>query len=274
VELVAGRNRDEVVAALDAIEELTFAPGLRRRTYELLGDGQGPVLDVGCGTGRAAAELAARGIRVVGVDASADALSAGRERHPDIEFAQSVAEDLPFAAASFRGYRAARLYHLLARPERAVAEAARVLGPGGRAVLAGQDHDMMTADADDLALTRAILRARADTMASPTAGRRYRALLLDAGFTGVTVEVQTDLHTDFAVMSEILLQAAVTAVQAGSVTREQAEAWLNEQACRGRTGRFLVAVPIFIAAGRKLDAAGPEPIGGESVALDSDASAT
>lgn len=248
---MAGRNGDELVAALDAIEQLPFAAGLRRRTYELLGEGCGAVLDVGCGTGLAAAELAARGARVVGVDADPEALSAGRERHPDVEFEQAGAEELPFDTGSFDGYRAARLYHLLPRPERAVTEAARVLGPGGRAVLAGQDHDMMTADADDLAVTRAILRARADTMASPSAGRRYRTLLLDAGFDDVTVEVRTDLHTDFAVMSEILIQAALTAVRAGIVTRDQAGAWLDEQTGRGHTGRFLVAVPIFIATGRK-----------------------
>lgn len=245
------RDGDDVVATLDAIERLPFAAGLRQRTYELLGDSCGPVLDVGCGTGQAAAELAATGAQVVGVDASPDAVSAGRERHPDVEFEQAGAEDLPFATGSYGGYRAARLYHLLAEPERAMAEAARVLGRGGRAVLAGQDHDMMTADADDLTVTRAILRARADTMASPAAGRRYRALLLDAGFTDVTVEVQTDLHTDFTVLSELLVQAAVSAVRSGAVSQDQAAAWLDEQQYRGRTGRFLAAIPVFIASGRK-----------------------
>ena len=42
------------------------------------------VLDAGCGTGRIAAELARRGIDVVGVDADPDMLERAPRRRPDL----------------------------------------------------------------------------------------------------------------------------------------------------------------------------------------------
>ena len=44
------------------------------------------VLDAGCGTGRVAAELARRGIEVVGVDADPDMLARARRRAPQLEW--------------------------------------------------------------------------------------------------------------------------------------------------------------------------------------------
>jgi SAM-dependent methyltransferase len=46
--------------------------------------GNGPVLDVGCGTGRVALDLAARGVPVVGLDVDAALLAALRERAGDL----------------------------------------------------------------------------------------------------------------------------------------------------------------------------------------------
>ncbi|CAA9419918.1 MAG: hypothetical protein AVDCRST_MAG35-1923 [uncultured Quadrisphaera sp.] len=51
----------------------------------LLGPG-GSVLDAGCGTGRVAIELAARGYDCVGVDVSASMLAVARERGPAVEW--------------------------------------------------------------------------------------------------------------------------------------------------------------------------------------------
>jgi len=46
--------------------------------------GNGPVLDVGCGTGRVALDLAARGVPVVGLDRDAELLAALSERAGDL----------------------------------------------------------------------------------------------------------------------------------------------------------------------------------------------
>lgn len=94
------------------------------------------VLDVGCGTGRLAAALAERGARVWGVDPStamleqARAVTGGR-----VGLKEGRAEELPFKDGWFERAVLRTVVHLFDRP-RALAELARVVGPGGRVVIA------------------------------------------------------------------------------------------------------------------------------------------
>lgn len=94
------------------------------------------VLDVGCGTGRLAAELVARGATVSGVDTSAEMLEQARARAgPALRLRCARAEALPFDDCSFDRAVLRLVVHLVDRP-RALAEIARVLVPGGLAVIA------------------------------------------------------------------------------------------------------------------------------------------
>jgi SAM-dependent methyltransferase len=54
----------------------------------------GPTADVGCGSGRDAAALDARGFDVVGIDASPGLLAEARRRHPAITFVEGTLPDL------------------------------------------------------------------------------------------------------------------------------------------------------------------------------------
>ncbi|MDX3192476.1 methyltransferase domain-containing protein [Streptomyces sp. MN03-5084-2B] len=218
---------------LDALDDRPQAVDLRERTYQALGD---VVVDVGCGGGRAVGELAARGVRAIGVDADPAMIQVAGARWPDGEFHVADAGALPLGDGSVTGYRADKVLHVLPEPARAVAEARRVLAPGGRAVLTGQDWDTIVIDADDPARTRSIVHTRADGMPHPRIARRYRNLLLDNGFTDVSVEVHTLVWTDAAALP-------VLANLGGD------GAWLEEQATRARDDRLFVAVPMFVAAG-------------------------
>lgn len=75
-----------------------------------------------------------------------------------------------------RGYRAETVFHVLQEPERAVAEARRILCPGGRIVLAGRDRDAIMIDSGDPQLTRAILHARADLLSTPAPASSTREI--------------------------------------------------------------------------------------------------
>ncbi|MGP4113187.1 methyltransferase domain-containing protein [Streptomyces sp. 4N509B] len=242
------RDTQALLAVLDAADQIPSTTRLRARSYELLSLVPGStVVDVGCGAGRAVAELAERGVHAVGVDPDPWMLTAARERWSAAEFREAGAEDLPFADGSVRGYRADKVFHVLREPARAVAEARRVLAPGGRIVLVGQDWDAIMVDSDDAELTRTIVYARADLLGTPRAGRQYRNLLLDGGFDDITVEAHTHVFTDPAMLS-LLTRLAEPACASGAVGREQADAWLAEQHRRAEAGRFLVAVPFFVAA--------------------------
>jgi SAM-dependent methyltransferase len=57
------------------------------------------ILDAGCGTGRVGAELAARGHRVIGVDADPELIAAARVDHPDTPWLVADLAELDLAAA-------------------------------------------------------------------------------------------------------------------------------------------------------------------------------
>ncbi|MDQ3874670.1 MAG: class I SAM-dependent methyltransferase [Actinomycetota bacterium] len=86
-------------------------------------------LDLGCGEGRCGAELARRGHRVVGVDASQRMIEAAREQ---IDAVVADASALPLGDASFDVVVAFMSLQDMDDLAGAVREAARVLEPGGR----------------------------------------------------------------------------------------------------------------------------------------------
>jgi SAM-dependent methyltransferase len=224
---------------------------LRAYSYDLLGLSPGArVVDVGCGTGRAVAELRVRAASPVGVDVNEQMITLARRRWPEADFRVGTAERLPFVDGQLDAYRADKLYHALPDPAAALGEARRVLAPGGRIVLIGQDWDAFVIDSEDAALTRTIVHARADLLPHPRAARSYRNLLLDGGFTRVTVEVRTAIFTDVTMLPALTALAhAVRDHQA--ISREQADTWLADQNRRAQAGRLFFAMPFVVAAARR-----------------------
>ncbi len=89
-------------------------------------------LEVGCGEGRVARDLAARGHRVAGVDTSQTLIALAREAAPELELAVADAAALPFPDAQFDLVVAFMSLQDVDDLDGAVREAARVLEPGGR----------------------------------------------------------------------------------------------------------------------------------------------
>lgn len=238
-----------MIAVLDGIEQRTQAAWLRQRSYELLHLTSGDrVLDAGCGTGRAVSELTGHRYIATGVDLDEDMITHARAQFPECDFRVASAEAPPYDNGTFRGYRADKLVHAFADPTDLLAEAHRVLLPGARVVLLGQDWDHIAIEASDISITRDLVHAMADTIAAPRAARRYRNALLDHGFTDVAVEVHTDVITDHQVLAPILAGFAEAGAVADVVDRDDAEAWVADQERRGRENRFLVEPPIFVTS--------------------------
>lgn len=263
---MASETRDEAVdptggllTFLDRYERLPDAVARRRRSYELLDLRPGArVVDVGCGAGtavREAAAFVAPGGSAVGVDiqpalVEVASARAARAAVATAAFHVGSAEALPLPDASVDAYRAERLYQHLPSPTRALAEARRVLAPGGRIVLVDQDWDGLLVDSDDLATTRAIVRAFGDGIVNGRIGRAYHRVLTDAGLSDVRVHVEAAASTcwgDYGFFVE-LLGSVGNAV--GAAKSEVVEAWVAEQRERGARGRFFLVMTHFLATAR------------------------
>ena len=94
------------------------------------------VLDLACGGGRTTVPLYNNGYRVIGLDLSDPLIESARARHPQVDFRVGTYCDLPFEDASFDdiliSFNGLDLAFPEAQRQRALAECARVLVPGGR----------------------------------------------------------------------------------------------------------------------------------------------
>jgi SAM-dependent methyltransferase len=105
--------------------------------------GVGPgdrVLDVGCGPGILLSAALARDARPTGVDVSPGMIAEARRRHPAVDLVEADVTDLPLADGAFDAAVGNFVLNHLPAPERAVAEVARVLAPGGAVALSVWDH--------------------------------------------------------------------------------------------------------------------------------------
>ncbi len=91
------------------------------------------VLDIGCGAGFMTNELAQRGHRVTGLDASAESLAvaAARDVTGTVKYDHGTAYRLPYSDGSFACVGAMDLLEHVDQPRQVISEAARVLAPGG-----------------------------------------------------------------------------------------------------------------------------------------------
>jgi SAM-dependent methyltransferase len=108
--------------------------GIDRVLRELLPAAAGPCLEIGCGTGEWAALIRASGRRPIGVDVSAGMLGYATSRLP---VARADAARLPFASSTFPEVVTVMAHTDMPNYPDVLAEAARVLRPGGAFVHVG-----------------------------------------------------------------------------------------------------------------------------------------
>ncbi|HEU4419682.1 MAG TPA: class I SAM-dependent methyltransferase [Planctomycetota bacterium] len=105
---------------------------------------RGRVLELGCGAGHLSAEIARRGLRVLGVDLSARKIERARARYPGIEFLEQDILEMPADAVHDTVVLAEVLEHVPAAVgDRMLALAWAMVAPGGRLVVSVPNEDLV-----------------------------------------------------------------------------------------------------------------------------------
>lgn len=251
---------EHLVFVLD-VQELN--PGIRRlRDWALSAVAPAPgdlAVDVGCGTGtetRRLAELVGETGRAVGVEPQAALRQVAVERAASAasraEFVDGDALALPFEDASVDVLRCERVWQHLSDPAAAAREVARVLAPGGRAVIVDTDWGTQIVHPGD---PDVLSRYRDHTLTlTPSAivGRQLANLL---GATGLAVD--PDVGSSAVVFDQqflahpVMLQTqGAEAVAGGAITQAELDALVAGVSAAAERGEAFAFVTMLAAVAR------------------------
>ncbi len=252
------------VARLETLYKAPAIAAQRVRTRAVLAVRPGERgLDVGCGPAFLACELAREvgsAGRIVGIDESLEMLEAARSRiareglGDRVEVRQGDASRLDLPAAGFDFVTAVQVYLYVADVEGALAEAARVLRPGGRLAVVDTDWDSCVWLTADRERHRRVMEGRLRHFAQPHLPARLPGLLDRAGFRLAHAEAIPLLELDGGAgtfSGGLIAPTADLAVRHG-LPREEVAAWKEDLLARADpAGRgeyfFSLARFLFVA---------------------------
>lgn len=247
--------KDEAEQTRRAYETADIA-GQRHATRALLALETGEsVLDIGCGPGFLAAEMAGTvgpPGAVHGVDISNDMLAMARDHCAalsTVSFQQADATDLPFADGAFDAAVSTQVCAYVTDIEAALAELHRVLRPGGRALILDTDDAGILLNSEEPARMAQVMAAWRGHAVHPHLPRRLNRLLTDAGFA----VVRWDLFPIFNLTYDpdffgywMIDSIHGFAPGQNGVTQETADEWLDEQQALADKGAYFFSVNRYI----------------------------
>jgi ubiquinone/menaquinone biosynthesis C-methylase UbiE len=216
------------------------------------------VLEVGCGTGvltRALARLPEVG-KVVGVDVAPSLLSKARELvtdQPNVTFQIADGRSLPFEDGTFDVVVFDSTLTHVPGPEGALAQALRVLRPGGWLAAFDGDYATTTVALGDHDPLQACVEAMmANSVNDRWLGRRLPALVNDSGFEIARFRSHGFVETSEAeYMLTIVDRGADILRASGSIGDETAEALRAEARRRVEAGVFFGHIAYVSLTARK-----------------------
>lgn len=160
-------------------------------------------LDIGCGPGLTT-EALARAVgpqgSVLGIDIAAPMLAIARQHCAPLAqatFEQADVTRLPCDDAAFDVALASQVYEYVEQVDQALRELARVIRPGGRAVLVDTDWESAVWASHDDARMRRVIETWNEHIPHPQLPRTLKRRMLAAGFASVRVEVVPLLNIDY-----------------------------------------------------------------------------
>jgi ubiquinone/menaquinone biosynthesis C-methylase UbiE len=224
------------------IDLLDLKPGMR-------------VLDVGCGTGDDAREIASMvgsSGRVVGIDPSAIMIAESKKRAADsslpLDFLMGEVCRLDFPNGSFDRVRTDRVLMFVPEIETAIAEIARVLRPRGRVVASELDHEVRFLDSHFPDITRRVQAAFAASNPQSSLGRQLHRLFAEQGLQNVK-SVPRVIKPRFQSIERVLGGFLTSAIARGQFAEAEIREWLNDLRELEAAGLFNNGAIVFTASG-------------------------
>jgi SAM-dependent methyltransferase len=256
----ASATEPDLVAHLRSSAALEDVARARAELRTVLGVRRGArLLDIGCGLGDevvAVARHAGPGGLVVGVDASSALLARAQARARDAgvtaHFVLADAHDLPLPDAFFDAVRIERTLQHVADPDAVLAEAARVLAPGGTLGVCEPDWGATTVRGGDPAVCAAIARTLGGGVRNRRIGLELPQRLERAALAVTLVRPGTVQLADLQTAYEVLrLDDAVGAAIAGGLDATAGREWLADLPRCAAGGGFEITLHGYLAAARR-----------------------
>ncbi|MCF3137004.1 methyltransferase domain-containing protein [Streptomyces olivochromogenes] len=250
------RNMDpqNVAPLVGALDSQDANPGVRRlRAWaeEALAVHDGErVLDVGAGTGtqtRALAALVGPRGSALGVEPNPGLRAVAEERAAGgrARFTDGDALALPLPDDSVDVVWCERVLQHLAEPDRAVAEMARVVRPGGRVALLDTDWATTVLHPGDPEILRALTAGALTGAANPYSGRRLVGQLTAAGLVVEDRGSQALLQDHRSVAWPLVRMLGESAVRRGLLGEDQRDTVYADLAEAAERGALHMSVTMF-----------------------------
>ncbi len=215
------------------------------------------VLDLGCGGGHLVREIALAvgdNGRAVGLDMSAAQLDAARAvcaGLPAVELIEGDVTDMSFVDGAFDGLASIQMLEYIADVDRALAEARRVLKPGGKAAFVSVLWDHWRFHGAEPELNNRMLDVWRTHCPHQMLPLEMPRRLAETGFGGVIRRPIAFLNGALHENAYALWAAKVVAAFAvgHGVAEEDAALWLDQLFQADKQGRFgFVSVPVLTTA--------------------------
>lgn len=252
---------DETSRRVEAIYLTPDVAGHRASVLERLAPKAGErALDIGCGPGFLAEALGRavgeRG-RVEAVDASDSMIEIARRRCaslPQVHIGKADAQSLPFADASFDLAAVLQVFEFVPDVDRAIAELARALTPGARAVVMDTDWESAVWASSDDARMRRVLDAWDAHVPHPHLVRGLAGRLRQHGLEPVRVEVLALVNAAFRpdTYSAGIIDVIGGYVSGrGGLTESEVRAWKEDLLDLGGRGEYFFSLNRYLFVAQK-----------------------